>query len=455
MLYVSTRGQSKPLTFLDSLLAGQASDGGLFMPEYIPRIDTHLDQWRELTFVELCQAVVKVFSSDLEHSTIDHLIRDAYTDFDCDEVVKLVLAGNRWILELFHGPTLAFKDIALQVLGNLFEHVLKGPNQYLNILGATSGDTGSAAIAGVAGRANMQIFVLYPNGRVSPMQELQMTSVADPNVHCLAIDGSFDDCQELMKEIFNDVKFKTNYRLGAVNSINWIRVMVQIVYYIYSSLRFDKPVTFSVPTGNFGNIFAGLVAKRMGAPIRNFILATNENDILARFFNDGSYKRGKVHQTTSPSMDIQVASNFERFVFLFCEEDTDQVTEFMAEFTSKGEAKLDLGTNEDGIFATRITKEAANRTIVDYWQKYDYLLEPHSAIGVAAADCFELDGPNICLATAHPAKFPNSINEAIAGLDIKHARLERLRNKVSRKVLLDANVQTVKDYIQSHALMGS
>ena len=456
MLYLSTRGNCEPLTFQETLLSGQATDGGLLMPEKIPQIADRLDHWRSLTFIELCQAVVDLYATDLEKQTLDSLIENAYSNFDCEDVVKLVPLSERYMLELFHGPTLAFKDIALQVIGNLFEHVLEARSQSLNILGATSGDTGSAAIAGVRGRDNIQIFIMYPKGRISPLQEMQMTSVLDDKVHCLAVDGSFDDCQRIMKEIFNDVEFKTEYQLGAVNSVNWARVMVQIVYYIYTALRFDDPVTFSVPTGNFGNILSGLIAKRMGAPIRNFILATNENDILARFFTSGLYKRGPVHKTTSPSMDIQVASNFERFVFLLLDKDTGSVNQFMEEFSTTGEAELSISEREnDKIYATRVTEQAANDVIVHYWDQYGYVLEPHSAIGVAASEFFDLPGPNICLATAHPAKFPEVVKMAVKDADVKHERLEKLKSLPVRNVSLAPRPELIKNYIKKHALSGA
>ncbi len=449
MLYESTRGHCEPLTFQQALLTGQASDGGLLMPHSIPDIRDRIDAWRSLGYVELCEEVVALFVKDIDRKTLRDLIRNSYATFDHREVVELVPVENRHVLELFHGPTLAFKDVALQLVGNLFDHVLQNQGGNLNILGATSGDTGSAAIAGVRGRKNIQIFVMYPHGRISPLQELQMTTVDDPNVHCLALKGSFDDCQSIMKEIFNDTEFKQKHQLGAVNSVNWARVMIQIVYYIYSALRFDEEVTFSVPTGNFGNILAGLIAKRMGAPISNFILATNENDILARYFTSGLYKRGPVHQTTSPSMDIQVASNFERFVFLQTDKEAEQVTRFMERFAASGEAKLAIDDDpDDKIYATQITRTRANETIAKYASQYDYVLEPHSAIGVAASEVFDLDGPNICLATAHPAKFPEAIQEALPERKVTHEKLEKLKTRPSDREVLDADVSLVKDYIQ-------
>ena len=422
------------------------------MPEKIPEITDQLSSLRSKSYVELCETIVGMYAPDLRPEVLRDLIRTAYASFEDTEIVRLLNAGNLYVLELFLGPTLAFKDIALQLLGNLFEHVLGQRSEGLNILGATSGDTGSAAIAAVKGRSNIRIFILYPDGRVSPLQELQMTSAVDDNVHCLAIEGSFDDCQSIMKDIFNDTEFKSTHKLGAVNSVNWARVMIQVVYYIYAALKFDEPVTFSVPTGNFGNILAGVIAQRMGAPIKNLVLATNENDILARYFTSGVYKRGEVHQTSSPSMDIQVASNFERFVYLQLNKDGDAVSRFMEEFANSGEAELALdATGDQKIYATMVSETAASETMRKYGKEYDQLLEPHTAIGVRAAEMFDLAGPNICLATAHPAKFPQALESAL-GTSVTHERLERLKELPSRKVQLPASLGKVKDYIHANAL---
>ncbi|MEE4281829.1 MAG: threonine synthase, partial [Pseudomonadales bacterium] len=284
MKYCSTRGGVADLSFVDALLMGLAPDGGLLVPTELPDVTAHLDKWRELSFVGLAQEVIALFVDDIDRPTLDRLITEAYATFDHPDVIGWQQLGDVDVMELYHGPTLAFKDVALQLLGRLFEHVLGQRHQHLNILGATSGDTGGAAIAGVRGQDNIDIFILFPEGKVSPLQELQMTTVADDNVHCIAVQGSFDDCQSLMKEIFADLDFKAEYQLGAVNSVNWARVMAQIVYYGYASLRYKTPPAFCVPTGNFGNVFAAFLAKEMGFPIDRLLVATNENDILARFF---------------------------------------------------------------------------------------------------------------------------------------------------------------------------
>ena len=330
MKYKSTRGQVSGLGFSDALLMGLASDNGLLVPETIPDVRSRLAEWQNLSFVELAQEIMPLFIDDIEPETLKRLVAESYASFDHDDVVGMEQLDELTILELFHGPTLAFKDVALQLLGKLFEHVLGERGQRLNILGATSGDTGSAAIDGVRGQRNVDIFIMYPKGRVSPLQELQMTTVADENVHCIELEGSFDDCQNIMKTVFADAEYKAKYQLGAVNSVNWARVLAQIVYYGYASLRSERSPTFCVPTGNFGNVFAAYLAQRMGFPIHHLLVATNDNDILARFFATGSYSRGDVHQTLSPAMDIQVASNFERFLFYYFDQDSQRLTQFLS-----------------------------------------------------------------------------------------------------------------------------
>ena len=432
---------------------GQAVDGGLLMPIEIPDVSDRISDWRSYSFAELALAITDIFAPDIDRQARQTMIDEVVQEFETTEVVKLIELGDRHILELFHGPTLSFKDVALQMLGRLFDHVLGELDQVLNVVNATSGDTGSAAIAGVANRANMQIFVMFPDGRTSKLQELQMTSNIDANVHCLAIEGSFDDCQSTMKSIFNDLEFKEKHQLGAVNSINWARLMAQIVFYFYASMRFDEPVTFSVPTGNFGNILSGLIAMQMGAPIKTFVLATNENDILSRFFTNGSYARGAVHQTTSPSMDIQVASNLERFLYLHMARDHNELDTFMSRFSATGRAELKLsGTVDHRIQAARVDQQRVSGAIADYYDKEGYLLDPHTAVGVAAADDVPTEGPLICLATAHPAKFPEAIANAIPGVKPQHERLEKLFKAKTKKHVVPADVDVVKEFIASRAI---
>ncbi len=457
MRYVSTRGRAAPLAFKDAVMAGLADDGGLFLPEQIPDVRDELSAWRGLDFVALAQRVAARFIDDIDEASLDDLFRRSYAHFDSPEVVPLRTLHDVSVFELFHGPTLAFKDIALQFLGNVFEHILASRGTALNILGSTSGDTGSAAIAGVLGKPAISIFVMYPDGRTSPLQELQMTSVIDPNVHSLAIRGSFDDCQALMKEIFNDLPFKAEHRLGAVNSVNWARLLAQIVYYVYATLKLDdggrRRVSFSVPTGNFGDILAGYLALQMGLPIDKLICATNENDILSVFFNSGVYQRGNVHHTISPSMDIQVASNFERFLYLRMDRDSSRLRAFMESFAASGEATLNDGRPvDDNIIATSVNTEETLKTIADVYRRENYIVDPHTAVGIAAARRLALDGPTVCLATAHPAKFPESVDRAIGKAVARHPRLDALKGAPSRRTVLPADVAAVKDFVAKHAI---
>ena len=447
MKYKSTRGGVAGLGFTDALLMGLASDGGLLVPESIPDVTSELEDLRHCTFVELAQRIVGVFVDDIDTVTLNRLIAEAYGTFDHPEVVGWQELDNVAVVELFHGPTLAFKDVALQLLGQLFQYVLALRNQRLNILGATSGDTGSAAIAGVRGQDNVDIFILYPKGRVSPLQELQMTTVPDRNVHCIEVDGTFDDCQRLMKDTFADLDYKEKYQLGAVNSVNWARVLAQIVYYGYASLRAPAAAQFSVPTGNFGNVFAAYLAQRMGFPIDKLIVATNENDILARFFATGEYAVGEVHQTVSPAMDIQVASNFERFLYYYFDEDSGRLSSFMSDFAATGCASLN-GAPETKLFAAvAINQQQTLAVMRDIKTRFGYVLDPHTAVGVAAAQ--QLCGteePVLCIATAHPAKFPEAVEQA-TDIVPTHPSLDALSGLAQRKRSLDADLPAVKHFL--------
>jgi threonine synthase len=341
MKYISTRGNIEPVGFKDAVMMGLATDGGLLLPERIPAIDAAtLSSWSRLPYRELAFRIISVFADDIPAADLKRLIDNSYDSFDREEITPVVKKNGVYIVELFHGPTLAFKDVALQLLGNLFEYLLKESGMKMNIVGATSGDTGSAAIYGVRGKENIDIFILHPFGKTSPIQARQMTTVLDANVHNIAVKGTFDDCQNIVKELFNDLPFKEKYALGAVNSINWARVLAQVVYYFYAWFRVTEKgevdVVFSVPTGNFGDIFAGYVAKRMGLPFRKLLLATNENNILARFINAGDYSVGAVVQTVSPSMDIQVASNFERYLYYLFGENPARVRDAFAHFAATG-----------------------------------------------------------------------------------------------------------------------
>ena len=455
MRYISTRGETPPLAFQDAVITGLAPDGGLLVPEHIPKVSvSQLEAWRELGFVDLAKHLLPLFVDDIERPQLDALVDAAYADFDVADTVALKDLGDVHVLELFHGPTLAFKDVALQLLGKLFQHILAGRAQHLNIVGATSGDTGSAAICGVRGQDNVDIFVMFPKGRVSPLQELQMTTITDPNVHCLAVNGSFDDCQTLMKTLFADLPFKSRYNLGAVNSVNWARVLAQIVYYAYASLKLtrgDQTLSFCVPTGNFGNIFAGYLAKRMGFPIGRLLLASNENDILARFFATGTYARGDVRYTVTPSMDIQVASNFERFLFYHLGCDSARLRGFMSEFAANGSAHLDAAPSSDDFLATAVTEQDTLAAIKRRYADSGYVADPHTAVGLAAAEGYADERPLVCVGTAHPAKFPDAVANALDGHAVTHPRLEALKDMPSRCQEMEPTLDALKRCVEAAA----
>jgi len=451
-MYISTRGGVGPVPFDEAVMMGLADDGGLLLPAEIPDVRARLDEWRRLSWPELAVQVMIPFIGDaLDESTVRELVERSVRTFDHPEVTPVREVGPVHVLELYHGPTLAFKDVALQFLGNLFEHILRRRGDRMNILGATSGDTGSAAIHGARGRAGIHIFIMHPHGRVSRVQELQMTTVLDPNVHNIAVKGTFDDGQRVLKEVFNDLPFKKRRRLGAVNSVNWARILAQIVYYFYAAFRVRERtgaerVQFCVPTGNFGDIFAGYVAMRMGAPIARLILATNENDILARFFSSGEYRRGEVRATLSPSMDIQVASNFERYLYYRLGEDPQRVRAAMDEFARSGVIRIEGG--DPAFVAGRGDREATLAAIREWWERWRWAPDPHTAVGLSVARRFlRKETPTICLATAHPAKFPDAVREALGDVPVRHPSIDELEGKPTRCTLLPAEKEAVEKFI--------
>ncbi len=462
MKYFSTRGKVHGLSFKDAVMMGLADDGGLLLPESIPALTPgDIEVLAHLDYPELAFQIVSLFAEDIPSADLKDLVDRSYAAFTHPEVTPVVHRDGVYILELFHGPTLAFKDVALQLLGNLFEYLLKERNQKMNILGATSGDTGSAAIYGVRGKENINIFILHPHQRVSAIQELQMTTVTDPNVFNLAIRGTFDDGQRIVKEVFGDLEFKSAHSLGAVNSINWARVLAQIVYYFYAYGRVRRATGCrdfyaSVPTGNFGDIFAGYVAKRMGLPIRKLILATNENNILARFVRDGDYSIGSVAETLSPSMDIQVASNFERYLFYLFDQNPDRVCEAMTHFARSG--RLDFNDTERqrvaaDFLALSVDREQTLATIGDFYAATGYILDPHTAVGVKAGrDLAGGDAPVVCLATAHPAKFPDPVRQATGRDPELPPSLEGIESRERRCEIIEADTQKIKDYVAKHAV---
>ncbi|GAB3279158.1 threonine synthase [Parahaliea aestuarii] len=423
MKYISTRGQAPALSFEEVLLTGMASDGGLYVPESLPTFSA--DEMREMAALDypaLARRIIEPFVADsIPADDLKTLIDDTYAEFRHTAVAPMVQIGaNQWVLELFHGPTLAFKDFALQLLGRLLDYVLERRHQKVVIMGATSGDTGSAAIEGCKRCNNIDIFILHPHQRVSEVQRRQMTTVVGDNIHNLAVQGNFDDCQAMVKASFADKSFLPADRsLVAVNSINWARIMAQIVYYFYAGLALGapaRPVAFSVPTGNFGDIFAGYLARNMGLPVERLIIATNSNDVLHRVMTTSTYGRQPLEHTLSPSMDITVSSNFERLLFDLYDRDGAAIADLMQRFDagdiSFSEAAM---TRAASLFSShRVSDEETCAQIAATWQQCEYLLDPHSAIGVNAALNAGLapEVPVITLATAHPAKFPDAVAKA-------------------------------------------
>ncbi|MBD8678144.1 threonine synthase [Sphingomonas sp. CFBP 13720] len=460
MRYHSTRGSAPDLDFAGATLAGLASDGGLYVPAEWPTMTR--DQIAALAGLDYAETAVRVMlpfvGDSLSEDELRTLCRAAYGRFSHAAVTPLVqLDHDQWLLELFHGPTLAFKDVALQLLGLLFERFLHGTDQRLTIVGATSGDTGSAAIDAVAGRTNIDIFMLHPAGRVSDVQRRQMTTVLDTNVHNIAIAGDFDTAQALVKAMFNDPGFSGRFRLSAVNSINWARLMAQIVYYFYAAVRLgcpDRPIAFSVPTGNFGDVFAGYVAARMGLPITRLIVATNVNDILHRALTNGDYSSASVTPTATPSMDIQVSSNFERLLHDLGGRDGLALAQQMQGFEASRAMRLTNAQSQGaaGLFTSaRIDADGMAHAMRWAHDHAAQTLDPHTAIALAAALESDIDGPVVTLATAHPAKFPDAVEAAIGTHATLPARVGDLFDREERYVTLPATFDAVTSWIAERA----
>ena len=461
MKYISTRGGGEPQTFEQVLLTGLAPDGGLYVPTELPRIDaTQMADWKNLSYVDLAVEVVAPFVGDeLPRSELERIIAESYAEFDHPEIAPVTeLGDNEYLLELYHGPTLAFKDFALQVLGRLLDHVLKKNDQRVVILGATSGDTGSAALEGCRHSDHVDIFILHPHQRVSEVQRRQMTTVTGDNVFNLAVEGNFDDCQRIVKAAFADQSFlPADRQLVAVNSINWARILMQIVYYFSAALKLgapDKAVSFSVPTGNFGDIYAGYLAKHMGLPIDQLVVATNENDILHRFISNNDYSATQLSKTYSPSMDILVSSNFERYLFDMFGRDAKQLTDFMQRFGKEG-----LSVSEEqwqqvqAMFdSASVNDDKTCQVIAEVRQATGKLLDPHTAVGVESARIVRRsqDVPMVTLATAHPAKFGDAITAA--GLDLPElpAHLADLFERDERYAVVANDLAQVTSYIKAH-----
>lgn len=457
MKFISTRGQTPALGFSDAVATGLAPDGGLFLPESLPDLSRDLARFERCTsYAELCFEFMRIFATDLPAETLRALVRDSYTRFTEPAIAPLrQLAENLHVLELWHGPTLAFKDFALQLLGNLYAHQCQVRRETINVLGATSGDTGAAAIHGLIGRPGTAIFILYPDGRVSPLQERQMTCTGADNVFALAVDGTFDDAQAALKEIFGDQEFRARHRLSAVNSINLARVLAQCVYYLWAWLKLPAArrgnVEFIVPTGNFGNVLAGWMLQKMGVPIGGFRVATNQNDILHRLFTTGEYRVGEVHPSLAPSMDIQVASNFERFIYFAVGRDAAKVRAVMAEFKRTGRYAFE-GFDRDTFTASRTTDAEIREIVRRVYRDYGYVVDPHTACGFKGAGGSDAgDRVQIVLSTASPAKFPDTIRDAIGVLPT-HPSLEALKSKPIVKHRLKADPAAIRAFIEARAV---
>jgi len=452
MRYVSTRGRAAELGFCDALLAGLATDGGLYVPQTWPNQPTMTGSTYASKAASLMAPYVE---GEIPQDVFAQLCTTAYSTFRDPAVVPLVqIAPEHYLLELFHGPTLAFKDVALQLIGQLFDYVLTQRNQRVMIVGATSGDTGSAAIDGVKGCKNVDIVILYPNGRVSDVQRRQMTTITSPNVHTVAVDGTFDDCQDLVKAMFNDAPFREANSLSAVNSINWARVMAQTVYYFTALETLGRSASFSVPTGNFGNVLAGWIAKQMGADIEKLIVGSNSNDILTRFFETHSMDMVPVVPTLSPSMDIQISSNFERLLFEMNNRDGGATTEQLNQFRQQGKLSVEPDQFAKWFAPTfrahRVIDSETLAVMKRIYGESGMLVDPHTAVGIASAEaCAEPGVPTITLATAHPAKFPDAVKKATGVHPALPDHVADLFDREERIVNLPNNLQAIEAFVAS------
>jgi threonine synthase len=456
MKYISTRNNKKTFEFKDVFIKGLADEGGLFIPESLRKYsETEISSFAKLEYNDLAKKIISTFIGDfMNENDLSNIIDKSYSVFRKKNVVNLIKVGDRSLLELFHGPTLAFKDVAMQLLGNFYEYYLNNENQKINIVVATSGDTGAAAIDAIKGKKNVNIFVLHPHNRVSSVQRKLMTTGKDKNVFNIAINGNFDDCQNLVKSMFADKNFSNEIKMSGVNSINWARIIAQSVYYFYSYFLIedkDEPINFSVPTGNFGDVYAGYLAKKMGLPINKLIVATNQNDILHRAISKGSYEVEKVAETISPSMDIQIASNFERLIYDLNNGDDSLTAKAMNDIKEKGKYLIDqekLDKINNNFLSAKMSEDEVLKTIELVYKKFDVVLDPHSAIGYGAFDKVNISGNNIVLATAHPCKFPDAIKNAINLNAELPKELKYILNEKENYKIIDNNIDEVKKHIK-------
>ena len=455
MKYISTRDNSKEYSFEEVFIKGLADDGGLFIPREVKKYSTEeLELLSSLGYQDLAKKIIYPFIGDfMTINELSDIVDKSYSVFRKSNAVDLIKVGDTKLLELFHGPTLAFKDIAMQLLGNFYEYHLQKNHKNINVIVATSGDTGAAAIDAIKGKKNMNIFVLHPHKKVSLVQRKLMSTVKEKNVFNIAIEGNFDDCQNLVKSMFADKEFSSSINMSGVNSINWARIIAQAVYYFYTyfQIRDDRPVNFSVPTGNFGDVYAGYLAKKMGLPINKLIVATNQNDILHRAISNGKYEAESVFETNSPSMDIQIASNFERLVYDLNDGDDNETQKIMTSIKEDGKYIIPKNKmeriNKDFLSASMNEREVLD-TIKEVYTKYAIILDPHSAIGFGALNKVNINGNNIVLATAHPCKFPEAIDKSIAIKPSLPNELQYIMDEKENYDIIANNLSKTKKYIK-------
>ena len=455
MKYISTRNSKKTFSFKDIFLNALAPDGGLFVPQNIPFFSIkELNELKKLSYNDLAaKIIIKFCSEEFEENELKEIVEKSYKSFRSKETVILKKYEDIYLLELFHGPTLAFKDIALQVIGNMYEKFLLNQKNKINIVVATSGDTGSAAINAIKGRNKLNIFVLHPQNKISEVQRKLMTTVKENNVFNIAVKGNFDDCQNLVKLMFVDNEFKNKINMSGVNSINWARIISQVVYYFYAFFKIEekgKKINFSVPTGNFGDVYAGYISKRMGLPINKLIVATNRNDILKRVINTGEYKIEDVVETISPSMDIQVASNFERLIFDINSNDDLNVKEKMKNLKEQKFFRIDknqLKSIKQDFISESLSEKETQNFIKNFYNKFKIILDPHTAVGYGVLNKISSEGINVVLATAHPCKFPKAINKAIGLKPNLPKELDYIMSAKENYDIIPNNLDKIKSHI--------
>ena len=453
MIYVSTRDNSKEFSFEEVFIKGLADDGGLYVPKSLKKYNSQeLLKLKNLNYNEISTEIINQFSSDfISKKELSYLIKKSYSKFREKEVVKISNIGELKLLELFHGPTLAFKDVAMQFIGNLYEYYLSKNDKKINIVVATSGDTGAAAINAIQGKSNLNIFVLHPNNRISSVQRKIMTTVEEKNVFNIAVEGNFDDCQNIVKSMFSDLEFSRSINMSGVNSINWARIIAQTVYYFYTYFKLNKKsISFSVPTGNFGDVFAGYLAKKMGLPIDKLIVATNENDILHRAISNGDYISKKVKETLSPSMDIQLASNFERLIYYINNSNSEKTAEIMKKVKQNSYQieKNNLDIIQKDFLSESCNEQETLEIIKKNYEINNIVLDPHTAVGVGAANKLSFNDC-VVLSTAHPCKFPESTNSAINKREKLPNELQHVLDKNENFQILKNNTDDVKNFIKS------